>query len=214
MGTMWRLGNNERLECPPEFQQILTDIFGVNDFGCPRYRIIWGMQPVRRVSKPGGGYEDMSCNTSAWLLQRWMHPAKWGNPALFKYINSDPANGQVMFPYPEFGEYELVCNLGDGALDYELIHATIPILEAVSRLTDVQIRAFKERQQALEDKASTDKIADMLHDSLPTRYGPVSYGRGGCRTSALEKKMGEIQAAWNRLDPRKLKHVKGMQQVS
>ena len=200
---MWLLGHNERLECP-EFNEQLTDTFGVNDFGDPLYRVIWGMCPIRRVSKPEGGYDDMSSNIPSWLLQRWVSPAKWGSPQLFRIINPDPANGQLLFPYPEFGEYETVYNLGDRLLDYDIIHMLVPLLDAISKLTDAQVKAWNERQKELENKRDVEYITDRLMDSMPTRYGPVSYSRGGCRSSVLDRKMHEIQSVWNRIDPSKL----------
>jgi hypothetical protein len=205
---MWSWGKYVRQETPPEFQQLLTDTFGVNDYGEPLYRIIWGQDPqhVRRVSKPGGGYEDqvLGGNVAGWLLQRWMSPAKWGSPKLFALVNRDPANGQLLFPYPEFGEYETLKNLGGAPLDFEIVNQTVPFLEAVSRLTDMQMLAWKDRQKELESRRDIDMITDRLMDALPTRYGPVSYGRGGCRTSLLDRKMHQIQEVWNRVDLRTL----------
>lgn len=201
------------VETPEWIQEMLTSIFGVNDFGDPLYRIIWGMTPIRRVSKPEGGYEDRSCNTPAWLLQRWMSPAKWGSPQLFDLINKDPANNQLLFPYPEFGTYEVLKNLGDKALDYEIIRSTVPFLQATSKLTNAQIRAYKDRQKAADERDDLNMITDRLMDALPTRYGPVSYGRGGCRTSVLDKKMEQIQSVWDRVSRAQMSRMKlGLQQ--
>ena len=185
------------VETPEWINQMLLDTFGVDDFGDPLYRVIWGMMPVRRVSKPEGGYEDRSCNTPEWLLQRKMSPAKWGSPALFRLINKDPANNQLLFPYPEYGFWEIIKSLGDKPIDYEIMHSTIPFLEATSHLTNAQIRAYKDRQKAAEEKADVDMVADRLYDALPSRYGPVSYGRGGCRTSVLDKRMEQISRIWD-----------------
>jgi hypothetical protein len=211
---MWTMGHFERLECPPEFQQLLTDIFGVNDFGDPMYRIVWGQTETIRVSKPEGGYTDQTCGGGlpAWILQRWVSPDKWGSPKFFKLINRDPANGQLLFPYPEYGQYEMLRNLGNAPLDYELIHSTIPFLQAFARLSDAERQAAKDRQKELDERADVEMITDRLMEALPTRYGPTSYGRGGCRTSILDKKMHEIQQVWNRVDPRKLRHQKGFAQ--
>lgn len=200
---MWTCGKYERLTCPPEFQQLLTDIFGVNDFGDPLYRIVWGQTETLRVSKPEGGYKDQTVGggLAAWLLQRWTSPAKWGSPAVFRMINVDPGNPtQLLFPYPEYGRYETVKNLGNRPLEYEIIHSTVPFLETISRLTDQEIQAYKDRQKELENKRDVEMIADRLMDSLPTRYGPTSYSRGGCRTALLDRKMHDIQTVWNKVN--------------
>lgn len=211
------IGQYERLECPEEFQQLLTDIFGVNVYGEPIFRIVWGQTQTIRVSIPSesGGYEDQTVggNLAAWLLQRWMGPEKWGMPGLFNRTNVDPANGQPLFPYPEFGQYEIMHNLGAGDLDYGIINSAIPLLQEVLYMSDAQLQAAKDREKELKEKAQVEDITDRLLDSMPTRYGPTSYGRGGCKTSILDKKMHEIQQVWNRMDVNKLRNpVKGMQQ--
>jgi len=206
---MWTVGLTERHETPEDFQQILTDIYGVTRYGDPIYRVIWGQSEFRRVSKPEGGYENQSIggNLASWLVQRWVPPEKWGSRNLFSIINKDPANNQLLFPYPEFGSYETIHNLGPGQLNYGIFHSLMPFLEEISYLSEAEIKAYKERQKFLDNKKDVEMIADRLMDSLPTRYGPVSYGRGGCRTSVLTKKMDEIQQVWNRIDPRTLPGV-------
>lgn len=210
---MWTIGKTEHLECPEEFNRLLGDIYGLNRYGDALYRVIWGQSLTRRVSMISGGYEDQSIggNLAAWLVQRWTPPEKWGSRSLFAMINKDPENGQVLFPYPEFGQYETVFNLGDGQLNYGIIHSLMPFLEEMAYLSQAQVEAYRDRQKELENKKDVDLIADRLMDSLPTRYGPTSYGRGGCRTSILDKKMAEIQQVWNRINPKKLKlRPKGM----
>ncbi|HEY5236602.1 MAG TPA: hypothetical protein VIJ14_10515 [Rhabdochlamydiaceae bacterium] len=206
---MISIGLSERLECPQEWNDLLGDIFGVNWYGDNLYRVIWGQTDTIRVSKEKGGYEDQVAggNLAAWLIQRWTPPEKWGTPTAFGIFNIDPANGQLLFPYPEYGLYETVHNLGSAPLDYGIIFSTIPFLEELSYLSQAELRAYKDRQKELENKADVEMITDRLMDALPTRYGPVSYGRGGCRTSVLTKKMDEIQQVWNRIDPRTLPGV-------
>jgi hypothetical protein len=208
------MGPTERHECPADFQQILTDIYGVNRYGDPLYRVVWGQSEFRRVSKVDGGYENQSIggNLAAWLIQRWTPPEKWGSRSLFNMVNKDPANNQVLFPYPEFGQYETIHNLGSGQLDYGIFHSLMPFLEEITYMSEAEIKAFKERQKQLENDRDVETITDRLMDALPTRYGPTSYGRGGCRTSVLDKKMAEIQQVWNSVDHKKLKHVRGMSQ--
>ena len=212
---MVSIGLYERLEPPEEFNELLKDTFGVNLYGDPIYRVIWGQSETMRVSRPEGGYQDQTVggNLPAWLLQRWMSPEKWGSPAAFEYTNRDPANGQVLFPYPEFGIYETIHNLGSGDLDYGIFNTVIPMLEEIMYLSFAQLQAAKDRQKEIENHRDVEEITDRLMDALPTRYGPTSYGRGGCRTSILDKKMKEIQDVWNKIDPRKLRHSKGIQQA-
>ena len=211
---MVSIGLYERLECPEEFNELLRDTFGVNMFGDPIYRVLWGQTETMRVSRPEGGYQDQTLggNLPAWLLQRWTPPEKWGTPQVFEYINKDPVNNQPLFPYPEFGIYETIHNLGQGVLDYGLFRTVFPMLEEIMYLSFAQLQAAKDRQKELENHREVEEITDRLMDALPTRYGPTSYGRAGCRTSVLDRKMAEIQQVWNRIDPKKLRHSKGITQ--
>src|SRR5271170_6934658 len=127
---MWLVTKTRHLEPPVWVNKMLKEIFGVNDFGDAMFIVEWGMKPVRRISKINGGYEWQSPKRQAWLLKRWVSPTKWGSPQLFALINKDPANGQLLFPYPEFGEYETVRELGDRPLDPELLRSTVPFLQA------------------------------------------------------------------------------------
>ena len=213
---MWSCGKVERHTCPEDFQQLLSDIFGLNHFGDPLYRVVWGQTETLRVSKPEGGYEDQTVggNVASWLIQKWTSPEKWGSRELFYYMNTDPANNQLLFPYPEFGEYQTIHNLGDGQLNYGIILHLMPFLVEILSLSQAQVDSYRERQKELKNRQEVEEIATRMMDTLPTRYGPVSYGRGGCCTSLLAKKEHDIQQVWNRVDPSKLKHVKGLQQVS
>jgi hypothetical protein len=203
---MWTITKQRFLEPPDWVNEELLN-FGVNDWGEPYFRVVWGMSPVRRISKIHGGYEDQCGNCPSWWLQRWIPPDKWGSPRLFRAVMGDPTNSQTLFPYPEFGEYESVKDLGNKPIDYALFQSTIPFLQHFLSLTDVQVKAYKERQKELENRAQVEEITDRLMDSLPTRYGPVSYSRGGCRTSLLDRKAHEIQKLWDRYDANAVKRL-------
>lgn len=222
---MWAIGKEERLECPPEFQQRLTDIFGVNVFGGPIYRLIWGQSNTFRVSNPYGGYEDQleGSGQPAWLIQRWTPPEKWGTPEVFEIVNQDPCNAQPLFEYPEFGRYETIFvlnakELRNGILrvehfplDYSIIDEIVPFLDQTLQISVCEQQAIADRAKTKKAQGETDQITDRLMDALPTRYGPTSYSRQGCRTSLLDKKMAEIQQVWNQQAKKRLRPV-GMSQ--
>lgn len=222
---MWSLGKEERLVCPPEFQRILTSTFGVNVYGAPLYRIMWGQCDTTRVSNPYGGYEDyiMGGEPAAWLVQRWTPAEKWGTPEIFDIVCRDPVADQPLFEYPEYGKYETIFTLTikelkDGVLrvtpfplDYSIIDEIIPFIDEAVQLSVAEQKAIVDRDKALKERAEIETITDRLMDALPTRYGPTSYGRPGCLTSVLDRKMHEIQQVWNRHARTKLRPV-GMSQ--
>lgn len=96
----------ERRKCSPEFQARLTRMFGKNEFGDPRFKIVWGQSQFIRmgnqwVDKVGNkriGYRQrfqvhgMPC----WVIMRWQPPVKYGSPA-FYYSNTYMAAEKVQF---------------------------------------------------------------------------------------------------------------------
>ena len=206
-------GNYERQEAPDWFNRELEDRFGVSVYGKPFYRVVWGQSTTLRVSQQNGGYTDQTVggDLAAWLLQRLTAPEKWGTRDVFEIVNVDPANGQPMFEFPEFGMYETLFNLGSEDLGISILEQTIPFLESIREITWQQAKAAKERIKEIKNHAEVEEIADRLHDALPTRYGPTSYGRGGCKTSPLDKKEYELEQAWKRL-PKNFNPKRGFNQ--
>lgn len=192
------IGKYERLEAPEDFNAELAIRFGVNVYGGPAFRVIWGQTDTIRVSKASGGYEDYprGGNVAAWLLQKWSPPEKWGTRTVFNIMNYDHENGQLLREFPELGEYETIAQLP--RLDFAVIDWLVPSLTKVLALSAAQIKAAKEWAKEQQNRQEVDEITDRLMDALPTRYGPTSYGRGGCRTSILDQKMSEIQKVWTR----------------
>ena len=72
-------------------------------------------------------------------------------------------------------------------------------------MTELEIATANALVEARENQVIVDRIADQLLDEMPTRLGPVSYGKGGCKTAAITKKMDEISRVWNRMSVAKLK---------
>ena len=67
------------------------------------------------------------------------------------------------------------------------------------RMSAEEIQASEEAIEQAENTAQVNEITDRLMEEYPTRFGPVSYGRGGCKTSVIDRKMHEISKVWNRM---------------
>jgi len=214
----------ERLTCPAEFQQHLTDIFGVNCFGDAIFRIVWAQTESVKVATPRG-MEDrlVGHNQPCWLLQRWMAPELYGTPELYYWLNSDPATGlPINGEYPELGRYETIITFlhrsidSGGALvietiplDWEVIERAIPVLLASNEMTYWQQKAAIESQEAWENAQLVQQIADRLHDDLPTFYGPVSYAGQGNRTALIDRKKAEIESKWKQMGGKRYRPQRG-----
>ena len=75
----------------------------------------------------------------------------------------------------------------------------LPLMEMSEEMSAAEIAAAEEFNEQAENKAQVEAIADRLMDDYPTRFGPVSYGRGGCKTAVIDRKMHEISQVWNRM---------------
>ena len=209
----------ERRLCPDEFQQAIDERFGLNRFGTSNYRMAWGETETMRVAG-FNGYEDrLLCgNIACWNLMRWRPPEAFGSPELFDIVNRDPDTGLcILGEYPYEGKYDVLQPLmskefKDGRLvidafplSYQILDTILPVVEKCSEMTELEIATANALVEARENKAIVDEITDRLLDEMPTRLGPVSYGKHGCKTAAITKKMDEISRVWNRMSVAKLK---------
>ena len=209
----------ERRLCPDEFQQAIDERFGLNRFGTSNYRMAWGETETMRVAG-FNGYEDrLLCgNIACWNLMRWRPPEAFGSPELFDIVNRDPDTGLcILGEYPYEGQYDVLQPLmtkefknGRLVIDafplsYQILDTILPVVEKCSEMTELEIATANALVEARENQVIVDRIADQLLDEMPTRLGPVSYGKGGCKTAAITKKMDEISRVWNRMSVAKLK---------
>ena len=203
----------ERRLCPDEFQQAIDERFGLNRFGTSNFRMAWGETETMRVAGLHGYEDRLLCgNVPCWNLMRWRPPEAFGTPDLFDIVNRDPDTGLcILGEYPYEGNYDVLQPLmakefknGRLVIDafplsYQILDVILPLIVAAGEMTDLELQAANALVEARENKAIVDEIADRLLDEMPTRLGPVSYGKGGCKTAAITKKMDEISRVWNRL---------------
>lgn len=133
---MWTLGIYERRQCPPEFVDRLIALGGLNRFGEPNWRVVWGQSEIEIVGgtwdvpKPGthfivnpkGELQEMP-NTmevaemrevlkyegqACWVLERWFPPENYGTEFQWYTENADPKGSglSLLGKYPDEGYYE------------------------------------------------------------------------------------------------------------
>jgi hypothetical protein len=212
---MIQIGKSERLECPDEFQGYLTDLFGVNRFGEPNFRVVWGQTATMPVATPHG-YEDklVGFNQACWIIQKWQDPEMYGTPELYYWHDMDPETGLAMMgEYPEFGRYETLqpiimktynpethaLDITTLPLDWDILEIAIPLLQRSQELSWWEKKSAMDQIEALENAAKVNEIAERLYDELPAHYGPTSYRTQGVRSSVLARKAEEIEAKWKQL---------------
>lgn len=111
-------------EAPESVRDRLTAAGGLNWFGEPNYRVVWG---GARLAWVGGRWTDRDAHGNVtrecielrrvpkylpvdrWHVERWMPPGAYGSPEAWWAHTVEVANGiriPALGPYPSRGEYE------------------------------------------------------------------------------------------------------------
>jgi hypothetical protein len=196
------------------FQDLITTRFGVNRYGGPNFRLIWGQTETYEVAT-SHGYAPrlMGNNDPCWMLLKWTAPEMYGTPEVYYALTADAETGLAMLgEYPEFGRYEILTKflrreynqdtqmleIHTIPLDWNLIESLIPVMLASQEMTYWEQRAAVEQEQAEENARQLDMIASRLYDDLPSFYGPVSYAGQRTRTALIDRKKEQIEQVWRR----------------
>jgi hypothetical protein len=112
----------EQLQCPPEYQDRITRMFGINQFGEPNFKIVWGQSQFIRLgnkykTKDGDewiGYRDAyQCHKMpCWVIMRWKQPESYGSPE-FYFMNSWMSTGRTAVT-THGGDYRVYDDVREG----------------------------------------------------------------------------------------------------
>lgn len=209
-----KIGRHERLECPAEFQRVLTDLFGVNHYGDPLFKIAWGQTETYDYATAHGYSQKLvGHNQPGWMMMRWRPPEIYGTPELYYQATADPATGLAMLgEYPQFGRYECLVILTHRTfdpvthevfvstlpLDWDLIDKVIPALEAAERMTAAEVEEAYKAIETAEHNAKVNEIEARMRSALPTFYGPTSHAQRRNKNSLIQQKKDQIEREWKR----------------
>jgi len=205
-------------------------MFGVNQFGDPYFKIVWGQSQFLKMgnlwtSKNGTEtIEYRECyqldGKPGWNVMRWKPPSHYGSPEQYYQNTYDPLTRlYITGEYPWRGRYESILSMNskelvNGKLEivflplsHFMIDTIIPLILKVQQMSKEERRLVNQYAEQQESKRQTELIADKMMENMPVWMQPVSYGRQGCRTSRLDKKMSDIQQVWNRYMKRGKKPV-------
>jgi len=108
----WYLTSFEKLKAPAEYQAHVTAIGGLNRFGLPNFRIVWGQTETEMVygidanGRKGQHIVFKHQGIAAWFIETWKPPECFGTPELWYSISWDPdAHMHTLGEYPWRGLY-------------------------------------------------------------------------------------------------------------
>jgi len=169
----------ERHEAPPEVGRRLRLAGGINRYGEPMYRAVWGWS---RLGWIGGKWTDHNDDGSIlrevvelrhvpkyiphdrWHVERWMPPESYGSPRDWYGYTIERENGvsvPALGPYPERGEYEHCVTLSGP--QGEFVQLTPSVAEYIARAIEFgKLARSAERRRAIDDR---ERKAERDYDS-------------------------------------------------
>lgn len=176
----------ETHETPADVAKILRVAGGLNRFGGPNYRCVWGGS---RMDWIGGKWEDRNNSGTLirevievryvpkygddrWHFEVWRSPESYGSPEDWELETLETDDGQfipALGPYPYRGDYENSYTLEDAKRNFVQltpeIARTWALLLALTRNRKVSLEEFKSRAVAAHDR-EYDSFADaVMNDS-------------------------------------------------
>ena len=213
----WHIDRVERNVCPKEFQERITRVGGLNRYGEPNFKIVWGQNDNIRA---GGlwehdgfvGYRDVPrSGQPCWLILQWNAPELYGTPESYYVGNYDEQTGlQTMGEYPYRGRYETLFSLvWKGLVGSELVVEHMPlssmlvntVIPIVMAAKDVSLERKKEAALEMKEREEYDqlrKIDDAMRSAKLAFNGAPFSSRTGRTTPLLDKKIKQIERNMDR----------------
>jgi hypothetical protein len=213
--------------CPQEFQDRLNEVGGFNRYDEPNFVLVWSQGGGENSTYRAGGdwsvegqpsyrgYRDILIGggVPCWALLQWKDAVEYGTPEMYYVQNYDEDTGlQTIGEYPYKGRYQMLYNLRwtervGTELKFEamplnsfLLDTVVPIITAARDISWEKTKAVMQDIKEREDAADIAMIEDVMRsNALPFKGSPVSYGKQGCRTSLVDKKIYEMQKHWNQM---------------
>lgn len=181
----------ETHDTPDNVAQRLARAGGINRFGEPNYRAVWGWN---RLAWIGGKFVEHDPATGSllrevvelrqepkypsvnrWHIERWVPPEVYGSPRLWYTQTIERENGvsiPALGPYPSRGEYEHCFTL-EGP-NGEFIQLTPTAAEHIARAIEFSwCSPRSSKKRSLDDRAQREESAyeawayDQLDDAVP-----------------------------------------------
>ena len=180
----------ETHDTPENVAQRLGRAGGLNRFGEPNYRAIWGWN---RLAWIGGKFEDRDDHgallrerielreepkypaVNRWHIERWLPPEAYGSPRQWYAQTIERENGvsiPALGPYPSRGDYEHCFTL-EGPRS-EFLQLTPTAAEHIARAIEFSRMLSRAKTRAhLYDRAQRDEqhyetwAYDVLDDAVP-----------------------------------------------
>jgi hypothetical protein len=186
----------ETHEAPRELQHRVTRAGGLNRYGEPNFRVVWGWS---RLTWIGGKWTDTDASGNMiretielrelpkyfphdrWHIERWLPPEAYGSPELWYRQTLEREDGilvPALGPYPRRGEYEHCFTLQGTRGEYLplspaacewVVHA----IEFARRMPAGEHRAALQRREAIRNREWHARADNAIDDAGPAFHGAI-----------------------------------------
>lgn len=177
----------ESLKPAIEYIEYLNRVGGLNPFGKPMFRLVWGETFTETFwGQMEGGSKGQHFHLRyrgipRWHLEMWNPSENFGTPEAWYAQSYDPLTGlHALGDYPFEGDYVQHSRLH--SLDFDTLESLLPRIEAARAITLRKRREMIQAQMDAEKRASRQRIHEAYVDASPA-FGGVA----GTYTSNREK---------------------------
>lgn len=193
--------------CPPAYQARITKAGGLNRYGEPNFKLVWGEAHRTRAGgywehEGYAGYRDVYLNDSpCWLLVEWHDPAEYGSPALWYMDNLDESTGlQTLGAFPFKGAWQVLFILRDDKVEdgklvidpmpltSTLIDIVIPLMIVGKTISHARRAEAIKQRRAIEEEEQLRIVTDARLDAQLAFGGAAFRGRHGASSDMIAKK--------------------------
>jgi len=180
----------ETHEAPREIQQRVERTGGLNRFGEPNFRVVWGGS---RLGWIGGRWTDRDTSGNVireaielrrvpkylplerWHIERWMPPEAYGSPELWYAQTVESEDGiriPALGPFPRRGEYEHCFTLAGPSGEFLPLTTAacewiVCAVEWMRRLSRQETHAALLSREARRERAWENTADNILDDAVP-----------------------------------------------
>jgi hypothetical protein len=166
---------------PKPIQHFPTDMkrYGLNPYGEPIWRVVWGESVFYQAGTPGGDLQWLpTYGIPVWVLEKWLPAEKFAGTRQ-QWELDERASGIRLGTYPSQGEYATSFLFMEGAKPYEptagAIEKVINLIRAGESLSFIQKRAALQAEVDRKREAQEKRGIEIYKESQgPFGHNPVA----------------------------------------
>lgn len=205
----------------PIYQRRINKIVGLNPFGDPLYRIVWGWSQLAWVGGLCDRYTDdgrtwlgqlfgeflepkysyLGGQCERWILEKWI-PAEMYGPRELWEDQAREIEGyeevQALGPYPSRGDYELSTVLSDAKkggfmqLDSSFIEDLIGLAERSRDIDAAKRRQLREEEAERSEAAFKKDVGEVWDDAAPAFGGRPNSTQSNAPMHNSKKSIADV----------------------